>query len=161
MALVLLILWLFLGLRNAFYAAIGLPFSFFVVFIAMDLMGLSINTLTLFGLVLVCGMIVDDAIVVLENINRKQLEGCTGISAITEGVKEVAPAVIAATGTTIAAFLPLLLMTGGMGMYISLIPEVAILALIASLAECFIVLPVHIFKSGEIIGTALPSSKNY
>jgi|TARA_Y100000310_G_scaffold35292_1_gene33363 multidrug efflux pump subunit AcrB len=146
MALVLLILWLFLGIRNAFYAAIGIPFSFFAVFIAMDLLGLSINTLTLFGLVLVCGMIVDDAIVVLENIHRKRIEGKTGIAAIAAGLKEVAPAVVAATGTTIAAFLPLLLMTGGMGMYITQIPQVAILALIASLVECLFILPVHLYR---------------
>ncbi|MBT4521356.1 MAG: efflux RND transporter permease subunit, partial [Halieaceae bacterium] len=148
MAMVFVILWLFLGKRNAFYAAIGIPFSFFVAFIAMDILNLNINMLTLFGLVLVCGMIVDDAIVVLENINRKQGEGLTGIASISQGVREVAPAVIAATGTTIAVFMPLMLMTGGMGAFVSQIPKVAILALVASLVECFIILPIHLYEKG-------------
>jgi len=68
------------------------------------------------------------------------------LQAITQGLKEVAPAVMAATGTTIAVFMPLMLMSGGMGEYISLIPKVAILALVASLVECFIILPVHMYQ---------------
>ncbi len=149
MALVFVILWMFLGSRNAFYAAIGIPFSFFAAFIAMDLLGLSINTLTLFGLVLVSGMVVDDAIVVLENIDQKKASGFEPLAAIVDGLREVAPAVVAATGTTIAVFLPLMLMSGGMGMYISLIPKVAILALVASLVECFVILPIHMYASGR------------
>ncbi|MEO2174979.1 MAG: efflux RND transporter permease subunit [bacterium] len=154
MGIVFLMLWIFLGGRNAFYAAIGIPFSFFAAFIAMDLLGLTINTLTLFGLVLVCGMIVDDAIVVLENIDRKKEQGLEPLEAITQGLKEVAPAVLAATGTTVAVFMPLMLMSGGMGEYISLIPKVAILALVASLVECFIVLPIHMYQIK--VSVALP-----
>lgn len=148
MLIVFAVLWIFLGSRNAFFAAIGIPFSFFAAFIAMDLLGLSINILTLFGLVLVCGMVVDDAIVVLENIDRKAEKGDLSLDAIISGLREVAPAVVAATGTTVAVFMPLMLMSGGMGLYISQIPQVAILALVASLVECFIVLPIHMLGSG-------------
>ena len=147
MVLVLAVLWLFLGARHAGFAAIGIPFAFLVTFVAMDLLGMSLNILTLFGLVLVCGMIVDDAIVVLENVGRYQEQGMAHIDAIGRGVREVLPAVIASTLTTIAALLPLLLMTGGMGMYISQIPEVAVLALLASLAECLVILPVHLYHA--------------
>jgi multidrug efflux pump subunit AcrB len=146
MLLVLLVLFCFFGLHHAVYAALGIPFSFLVTFIAMDIMDISLNTFTLFGLVLVCGMIVDDAIMVLENIVSKLEQGLPKAQAIEHGMLEVFPAVLAATGTTIAAFLPLLLMTGGMGDFVSQIPKVAILALIASLAECFIMLPAHIYS---------------
>ncbi|WP_444993825.1 efflux RND transporter permease subunit [Aliikangiella sp. IMCC44359] len=146
MSLVVLILWCFFGIHNAFYAAIGIPFSFVVTFIVMDVLGIGLNTFTLFGLVLVCGMIVDDSIVVLENICSKLEQGISRAQAIRQGLVEVMPAVFSSTGTTIAAFLPLLLMTGGMGDFISQIPKVAILALIASLVECFIILPVHIYQ---------------
>lgn len=146
MMLVLFVLWCFFGFHNAMYAAIGIPFSFLATFIAMDIMDIGLNTFTLFGLVLVCGMIVDDAIVVLENIVSKLEKGIEASLAIKNGMLEVLPAVLASTATTIAAFLPLLLMTGGMGDFISQIPKVAILALVASLAECFIVLPAHIYQ---------------
>ena len=146
MVLVLFILWCFFGFHNAMYAAIGIPFAFLATFIAMDVMDIGLNTFTLFGLVLVCGMIVDDAIVVLENIVSKIESGLESSIAIKTGMLEVLPAVLASTATTIAAFLPLLFMTGGMGDFISQIPKVAILALVASLAECFIVLPAHIYQ---------------
>jgi multidrug efflux pump subunit AcrB len=146
MLLVLLVLWCFFGFHNALYAAIGIPFSFVATFIAMDIMGIGLNTFTLFGLVLVCGMIVDDSIVVLENIYSKLEQGLDTAKAIKQGMAEVMPAVLASTGTTVAAFLPLLLMTGGMGDFISQIPKVAILALVASLVECFVILPIHIYN---------------
>jgi multidrug efflux pump subunit AcrB len=146
MLLVVFVLWCFFGFHNALYAAIGIPFSFVATFIAMDIMGIGLNTFTLFGLVLVCGMIVDDSIVVLENICCKLEQGLCSIKAIKQGLMEVLPAVLASTGTTIAAFLPLLLMTGGMGEFVSQIPKVAILALVASLVECLVVLPVHIYQ---------------
>lgn len=143
--LVLFILWGFFGFHHALYAAIGIPFAFVVTFIFMDMMGIGLNTFTLFGLVLVCGMVVDDSIVVLENICSKFEQGLEAQEAIKQGLVEVLPAVLAMTGTTIAAFLPLLLMSGGMGDFVGQIPKVAILALVASLVECFIILPVHIY----------------
>lgn len=146
MLLVLFVLWCFFGFHNALYAAIGIPFSFLATFIAMDMMDIDLNSFTLFGLVLVCGMIVDDAIVVLENIVSKLEQRIETRQAIKLGMLEVLAAVMASTGTTIAAFLPLLFITGGMGDFISQIPKVAILALIASLVECFVVLPAHIYQ---------------
>lgn len=144
--LVLLILWGFFGFHHALYAAVGIPFAFIVTFIFMDLLGLGLNTFTLFGLVLVCGMVIDDSIVVLENICSKFEQGLPAPVAIQQGLVEVMPAILAMTGTTIAAFMPLLLMSGGMGDFVGQIPKVAIIALLASLLECFIILPVHLYQ---------------
>lgn len=143
--LVLLVLWLFVGFRNALHAAVGIPFAFLASFIAMQWLGLNLNLLTLFGLILVCGMVVDDTIVVLENVLRHMELGSDKLQALSSGVREVAPSVLVATATTIAAFFPLLLMTGDMGQFLSSIPKVTIIALTASLVECFIVLPVHMY----------------
>jgi len=145
-SLVILVLWCFFGFHHALYAAISIPFSFAAAFIAMDIMGIGLNTFTLFGLVLVCGMLVDDSIVVLESISSKLEQGLETRTAIKQGLVEVMPAVFSSTATSVAAFLPLLLMTGGMGDFVSQIPKVAILALVASLVECFIILPVHIYQ---------------
>lgn len=143
--LVFAVLWLCVGWRNALHAALGIPFAFFASFIAMNWLGLNLNLLTLFGLVLVTGMVVDDTIVVLENILRHQELGADKVQALSRGVREIAPSVMVATGTTIAAFFPLLLMTGDLGKFLSSIPQVAIIALLASLVECFIILPVHLY----------------
>jgi|GEM_PF-1786127 len=162
MALVLAVLCLFFGFHNALYAAIGIPFAFFASFIAMDALGLTLNTLTLFGLVLVCGMIVDDAIVVLESVFKKLERGEETIAAIGQGIKEVLPAVLSSTGTTIAAFLPLLFISGDMGEFIGQIPKVAILALVASLFECLVILPIHIYhrqKGVQNHGRKMPAGK--
>lgn len=144
-ALVLLVLWLSVGLRSAFYAAIGIPFAFLASFIVMSWMGLNLNLLTLFGLILVCGMVVDDTIVVLENIIAHREKGAQGLTALSRGISEVSLPVIASTATTIASFFPLLLMTGDLGLFLSSIPKVVIIALLASLIECFIILPVHLY----------------
>ncbi len=85
MLLVFLVLWLFVGLRNALYAALGIPFAFLASFIVMGWLGLNLNLLTLFGLVLVCGMVVDDTIVVLEAIVRQRELGCDRYEAIKKG----------------------------------------------------------------------------
>lgn len=157
MSLVLIVLCLFFGFRYAIYAAIGIPFSFFATFIAMDILGLSLNTLTLFGLVLVCGMVVDDAIVVLESVFKKIEQGEHIELALSNGVKDVFPAVVCSTVTTIVAFFPLLFMSGEMGSFVSQIPKVAILALIASLVECFVILPIHIYRKQKTTTSLIQS----
>lgn len=146
-SLVMLVLWLFVGFRNALHAALGIPFAFLASFIVMQWLGLNLNILTLFGLILVCGMVVDDTIVVLENILRHYEAGGDRLQALRRGVGEVAPSVVVATATTIAAFFPLLLMTGDMGKVLSAIPKVTIIALVASLVECFVILPVHLYSN--------------
>lgn len=143
--LVLMILWLAVGLRSAMYAAIGIPFAFLASFMVMSWLGLNLNLLTLFGLILVCGMVVDDTIVVLENVISKRESGADRLSALSEGLSEVAVPVLASTATTIAAFIPLLIMSGDLGLFLSSIPKVVIIALLASLVECFVILPVHLY----------------
>ena len=142
--LVFIVLFLFIGWRNALFAAWGIPFSFLLTFILMRYFDVTLNNLSLFGLVLVLGMIVDDAIIVLENVHRHMEDGvCPRTSAII-GTKEIMWPVIAAVTTTAAAFLPMLLMEGIMGKFMRVFPIVVSLALLASLFESLIILPSHI-----------------
>ncbi|MCU7812507.1 MAG: efflux RND transporter permease subunit, partial [Candidatus Thiodiazotropha sp. (ex Notomyrtea botanica)] len=118
--LVSLIIWYFMGVRNAGLVTIGIPFSFMITMLIMYLTGNSLNEITLFSFVLVTGIVVDDAIVVTENIYRHVQEGKPLREAIIEGTAEVAIPVIAATMTTVAAFLPMLIMTGSTGQFFAL-----------------------------------------
>ncbi len=141
--LVFVILWIFIGWQNALFAAWGIPFSFLLTFILMNQFGVTINNLSLFGLVLVLGMIVDDAIIVLENMHRYREMGYSVKEAAIKGTEEIMWPVIAAVSTTIAAFAPLLLMEGGVGKFMSVFPIVISLALLASLFESLVILPSH------------------
>ena len=142
--LVFFILWLFIGWRNAFLAAWGIPFSFMLTFVILSFTEITMNNLSLFALVLVLGMIVDDAIVVIENVYRYIEKGLPVKEAVITGTKEVTWPVIAAIATTCAAFLPILLTEGIMGKFIRVFPIVVSIALLASLFECLVVLPAHI-----------------
>lgn len=144
--LVFIVLWMFIGWKNALFAAWGLPFSFLLTFIIMNYMGITINNLSLFGLILVLGMIVDDAIIVLENIQRKIEQGFSVHDATIAGVKQIMWPVVAAVLTTVSAFIPLLLMEGKMGRFLALFPVVVTIALTASLIECLLVLPSHVVE---------------
>ena len=149
MMLVISVLWLFLGLRNALLTALGIPLAFLATFIFMHFAGASLNGNSLFGLVLVLGIIVDDAIVLVENTARHRGMGKQRFDAVVDGVAEVALPVLAAIATTVAAFLPLMLMPGILGKFMRVIPVVVSMALIASLAEALISLPCHIYEWGE------------
>jgi multidrug efflux pump subunit AcrB len=141
--LVTLIIWLFMGFRNAMLTTVGIPFSFLVTMIIMWLTGNSLNEITLFSFVLVSGIIVDDAIVVVENIYRHFQEGKPIREAVIEGTSEVFLPVIAATTTTVAAFLPMLIMTGSTGEFFALVPKAVSFAILASLIECLLILTTH------------------
>ena len=143
-----LILFFALGLRNAIIALIGLPFSYVCCFLLFPIFDISINNLTLFGMVLVGGMLVDDAIVVIENIYRHVEQGLPMRRAVFLGASEVAWPVTNACLTTVAAMLPLLLQGGVVGKFFSYIPKVVILALLFSVIQCVTVLPVHYFDFG-------------
>ena len=145
--LVFLILWVSMGLRNAVFASVGIPVAFLLTFVLMKISGLSIDGLTLFGLILVLGIVVDDAIVVLENIHRHNEMGKPIIKATLEGSRQVLAPVIASVTTTIAAFVPILIMVGGIiGRYLAALPKVVIFALVASLFEVFFMLPSHVVE---------------
>ena len=141
---VVISLGIFLGKRNAFFVALGMPVTFMATFIFMKVTGRSINGTSLFGLVLVLGMIVDHAIVITENIYRHIQMGKSVNRAVMDGMREVTAPVLSATGTTIAAFLPLMLMPGIIGAFLKVIPIVVTMALVASLVEALIILPSHI-----------------
>ncbi|MBK1733220.1 efflux RND transporter permease subunit [Thiococcus pfennigii] len=141
--LVSLILWYFLGLRNAALVTIGIPFSFLVTMVLVNITGHSLNEITLFSFVLVSGIIVDDAIVVVENIYRQIQRGLSLAEAIVRGTSQVMLPVISASATTVAAFLPMLIMTGSTGEFFAQIPTAVSFAIVASLFECLLILPLH------------------
>ncbi len=156
--LVFAALWIAMGLRNSILAVIGIPFAFLCALIFMHLLGVTINAVSLFALVLCSGMIVDDAIVVLENIYRHiemhRRGGRDGDSrtplhaAIIDGTNEVMWPVISSSMTTVVAFLPMLLMSGVTGEFFSIIPKTVAVVLLASLAECLMMIPVHYLTFG-------------
>jgi len=141
--LVCAILMVFLQSRIAFLTALGLPIAFCATLAAMSAMGLSINLVTMFGLIVVLGMLVDDGIIVSENCSRYLEEGHSPRQAAILGTQEVIKPVTTTIITTIAAFSPLLFMGGMMGKFIWGIPLVVIIALSASLFEALVILPSH------------------
>ncbi|MCJ7684483.1 MAG: efflux RND transporter permease subunit, partial [Desulfobacteraceae bacterium] len=145
--LVFFVLWVSMGLRNALFASIGIPVAFLLTFILMKIFGLSINGLTLFGLILVLGVVVDDAIVVLENIFRHLEKGKSLMKATLDGSRQVLAPVLASVSTTMAAFLPILILVGGViGRYLADLPKVVMFALAASLFEVYFMLPSHVVE---------------
>ncbi|MBN1883767.1 MAG: efflux RND transporter permease subunit [Deltaproteobacteria bacterium] len=144
MFLVILILYAFLDSRVAFWASVGIPFSFLSAIIIMSFMGITLNLLTMFALILVLGIVVDDAIVVSENFFRYREMGYTVGEASVRGADEVLMPVVAAIATNIAAFVPLFLISGIIGKFLKFIPLVVIVTLVASLVEAFLILPSHL-----------------
>lgn len=143
LVVVLLCLGAFLNLRAAIIASIGIPVSFLGAFVLMNFSGITLNLLSMFGLILVLGIVVDDAIIVVENIQRYVSSGMDPYSAAIKGTKEVALPVLATILTNIAAFVPLLFATGLVGEFLSVIPTVAIYALVISLVEALLIMPSH------------------
>ena len=146
--LVLLVLGISLGVRNSILAMLGIPFSFLCTAICMRALDITANTASVFALVLVSGLIVDDAIVVLENIYRHMQAGGSRRKAIIRGVGEVLAPVCAAALTTVLAFLPIMLVRGGIGSLFADVPKLVSIALLASLFECLFILPGHIMHWG-------------
>ncbi|WP_028972792.1 efflux RND transporter permease subunit [Spirochaeta cellobiosiphila] len=141
--LLIVILYIFIGFRNALITGLGIPLTFAVTFLVLDMLGETLNSNTLFGLVLVLGMIVDHAIVIIENSYRLRQQGLTSSAAAIKGTDQVVIPVIAASATTIAAFLPLMLLPGVIGKFLRVIPLVVTIALIVSTGEALIFLPSH------------------
>jgi multidrug efflux pump subunit AcrB len=141
--LLIIILFFFVGLRNALMTALGIPVTFAVTFIVLEWSGETVNSNTLFGLVLVLGLIVDHAIVIVENSYRLQLQGLPRHQAAIKGVNQVIIPVIAATATTVAAFLPLTFLPGVIGRFLRVVPVTVSIALVASTCEAVFFLPSH------------------
>ena len=143
LALVLLVLFTFLNARVAFWIAAGIPISLLATAVVMVPMGQTINMISLFGAIMALGIIVDDAIVVGEHAAHRREMGLPPSRAAETGALRMLGPVTAASLTTVAAFLPILLIGDIIGQVISAIPLVVIAILIASLIECFIILPAH------------------
>ena len=142
--LVCVVLALFLPFRVAIVVAMGIPFSMFLALMTIQYFGYSLNLISLIGLIIVSGMLVDDAIVVIENIYRKLEDGMDQETAIIDGAAEMVAPVTASVLTTVAAFSPMLFMSGIFGKFIFEIPLMVILPLVYSLFEAFLFGPGHI-----------------
>lgn len=143
-AFVIAILFLFLHPTVALFTALGIPIAMLTTLWVMNIMGLSINMITMFGLIVVLGMLVDDGIIISENVYRYVEGGMLPRQAAIKGTTEVIAPVLATVVTSIAAFTPLLFVSGLIGKFIKNIPFVIIIALSASLVEAFIILPSHL-----------------
>jgi len=144
LVLVILSLTLFLSFGVAFWTAIGIPIALLGTFITMNLVGYTTNLMTFFGLIVILGMVVDDAIVLGENVFRRFEEGLSPKEAAIQGAEEIAVPVLATILTTVAAFTPLLLSRDEMSNMSKPMAGVIIAALLASLLEAFIILPSHL-----------------
>ena len=145
--LVLLVTWLFLGIRIAFLTSIGIPFILAGTFILLKAFGETLNISVLLGVVISLGMLVDDAVVVVESIYYRLQRGMSSINATIAALREVFAPVTTAVLTTIAAFMPLMLIPGILGKFMKVIPMVVCTALAVSLIEAYWMLPSHIMAS--------------
>ena len=145
--LVTLVTWIFLGSRIAIFIGIGIPFTLAGTFWVLNMTGSTLNVSVLLGLVLVLGMLVDDAVVVVESIYYRIQRGMGALQAAQEALAEVFTPVTAAVATTMAAFLPLMLLPGILGDFMFVIPFVVTVALAISLLEAYWMLPVHVSAS--------------
>ncbi len=144
LCLVFFMLWLFLDLRLSFWAGLGIPISIAGAMFILWSIGATINMISLFGLIMVLGIVVDDAIVVGEAIYVHRKRGEPPLEAAINGVSEVAMPVLAAVTTTIVAFIPLSYVGGTMGKFVSILPMVVISCLVISLVESLFLLPAHL-----------------
>ncbi len=145
--LVLIFLALFLNVRLAFWVALAIPVSFAGMFIFAGMAGVTINVISLFGMILVIGILVDDGIVIAENIYTKYENGSPRLEATIEGTLEVLPAVFSAIITTVIAFSSFYFIEGTLGDFFRNMATVIILTLIFSLVEGAFILPAHVGNS--------------
>lgn len=142
--LVLVTMWLFFGRRLSFWVSMGLPVSFLGAVFAMQLFGLTINMMTMVALLVAIGLLMDDAIVIAENIDRRRLMGESPLQASVNGTVQVAPGVLASFLTTVMIVGPLAFMTGDIGAVLKFIPFTLVIVLVVSLIEAFLILPNHL-----------------
>jgi len=140
--LVVLLLSFFLGVRNSLFISTAIPFSMTIGFLVLDTMGVTLNMVVLFSLVIALGMLVDDGIVVVENIYRHLQMGKDRVTAAIDGTREVLIPVTTATVTTVVAFLPIVFMPGIMGQFMKFLPITVMVTLTGSLFVAFVFNPV-------------------
>ncbi len=149
LVLVFLVLWVFFGLRFSFWVAMGLPVSMAGGIALMALAGYSLNLMTTLGLLIVIGLLMDDAIVIAENIARKREQGMRPTEAAIEGTRQVLPNVLASFLTTAMIFGSLAFLKGDLGVVLRVVPVVMLFVLTVSLVEAFLILPRHLLHSLE------------
>lgn len=142
--LVLLICWAFLGWRVGVLVSLGIPFALAGTLAVLAALDYTLNISVLLGLVIALGMLVDDAVVVVEAIYYRIERGAQALDAAVDGLREVFAPVLSSVATTMAAFLPLMLLPGLVGAFMFVIPFVVTLALAISLVEAFWMLPTHV-----------------
>lgn len=150
LVLVLAVCWLFLGMRIAFFVTLGIGFSIAGTFWVLNMLGNTLNVSVLLGIVIVLGMLVDDAVVVVEALYYRLQRGQEAVSAAIDSLAEVGKPVTSAVLTSISAFAPLMLLPGILGDFMQVIPLVVSVGLLVSLIEAFWILPSH------VIATATP-----
>ena len=142
--LILITLFLFLNKRAGVWVAMGIPFTVCLTLIITAMMDYTINNVTLAAVIIVMGIVVDDAIVVAENVARFRARGFSSQDAAVQGTAQVFMPVVASIATTCVAFVPLFYFSGRFGSFVSFIPPIVFLMLLASLIESLVVLPGHL-----------------
>ncbi|MQM39138.1 Toluene efflux pump membrane transporter TtgB [wastewater metagenome] len=147
LVLVMAVMSLFFRPRLAIWAVLGLPAAFMGAFFVMGVTGLSLNMITLVALLMAIGIVMDDAVVIVDNIAVHAGEQLTALAAVTEGTRQVLPGVLSSFLTTVVVFGPLAFLAGELGAVLEVLPIVLIAALAASLIEAFWILPHHLKES--------------
>lgn len=142
--LIVIVLFYFLDAKSGFWVAMGIPFSMAFTLIISHLAGYTVNNMTLAGIIIVLGIVVDDAIIIAENIARKREEGLSLKEAAVTGAAEVFKPIFASITTTCVTFVPLLFFEGFFGKLVAYIPLVVCLMLLGSLIESLFILPSHL-----------------
>ncbi len=151
--LVVIVLAVFLNIRTAFWVAMGIPVAMMGTFFLLPLFGVYLDTITLSGIILVIGIIVDDAIIIAENVFRRREMGDAPLDAAVEGISEVFRPVLTTVFTTILVFAPMFFMPGIFGKYVMVIPLGISIALFVSLGEAMVALPAHLLPGLRGNGT--------
>lgn len=147
LALVFLTMWLFFSLRFSFWVTMGLPVSILGAVFGMHALGYTLNMMTLVGLLVAIGLLMDDAIVISENIAAQLNKGKKSLEAAIDGIKQVMPGVLSSFFTTAMIVGPLAFLSGKMGDVLKYIPAVLLITLLVSLVEAFFILPAHLHHS--------------
>ena len=142
--LIMLVLFIFLDIKSGFWVAMGIPFSMAFTLIICHMVGYTVNNMTLAGIIIVLGIVVDDAIIIAENISRHREQGKPLMQASVDGTAEVFKPILASIITTCVAFIPLIFFEGFFGKLVAFIPLVVILMLLGSLIESLLILPAHL-----------------
>ena len=157
LVLVFLVMWLFFSLRYSFWVAMGLPVSFLGAIFVMQGLGYTLNTMTMVGLIVSAGLLMDDAIVISENIGARLKKGEGELDAAVNGTLQVMPSVVSSFLTTILIVGPLAFMAGKIGAVLNVMPVILVITLAVSLIEAFFILPAHLHHSLKKQGERAPS----